>query len=320
MILVRYVSETGETIDIVPERFEPLSYSDLAFDSGKGSITYPFEIDAKSIEMLGHDNKPPAPGRVSIPIKFHQPLSVFALVDGGWLPPPFVIPSNFLVDRNVVSSLVRIRRGVSTVHTDWWFQFFNEFTALINPGLYAFEGKELRPPSFDEFRNSFDEASKEIASQLPGAKLVPYGAIQYKAAYDMLLEFSDRYDRETKFLMKVAPKVTFRPTNSHISQTEAEILETAAELGLKTHSLAVIAILACLYERADGSGFLAARRIIKPGINYAPQDAHNALADLRALEIFISGVGLSRAFRLVYLRQSDCGILVRTGCPWASLE
>jgi hypothetical protein len=59
-------------------------------------------------------------------------------------------------------------------------------------------------------------------------------------------------------------------------------------------SLVVLAILSCLYERIDGSGFTAARKIIKPRTTYTRQNAYNALSDLRALEIFVSGLGFQR--------------------------
>lgn len=275
----------------------PLSYSDLAFDQGGGPKTYSFIIDATSVQVPDDVNSRPQPGRVSLQLNFPQEPSIFALVDGGWLPPPFVLPSNFLVDRNVVANLVRIRRGLSNQHiekNEWWFHFFDAFAALINPVLYALEGDELRLPSFDQFRKSFDEATKEIETQLPGAKLITYDETHYKAAYSILLEYSERYGRETKFLMNVAPKVTFRLPTPQLLRTQKEILEIAGKLELKTHSLSVLAILACLYENVDGSGFLAARRIIKPRLAYTDQHAHNCIADLRALEIFMSGLGLDR--------------------------
>jgi hypothetical protein len=94
--------------------------------------------------------------------------------------------------------------------------------------------------------------------------------------------------------MSVAPKVTFRLPGSQLLSTQKEIIRIAGKLGLKTHSLSVLTILACLYENADGSGFLAARRIIKPSTTYSAENAHNAIADLRALEIFILSHGLDR--------------------------
>jgi hypothetical protein len=171
VIMIRILSGVGDMVDFVPESFMPLSYSDLPFDRSTEAKIYSFTIDAKSVQIPGNVSSERRPGTVSLQLKFPQGLSVFALVQGGWLPPPFVIASNFLVDRNVVSDLVRIRRGLSPQRmkqNDWWFQFFDHFNAFINPALYVLEGDKLRHPTFDEFRKSFDEAAKEIETQLPG--------------------------------------------------------------------------------------------------------------------------------------------------------
>jgi hypothetical protein len=296
-MLVRYETETGETIDILPEKFQPLSYSDLVIDYENQEKQYPIVIDAKSIESPQRAGQRTGPGRVSMPINVHRQLSIFALVDGGWLPPPFVIPPNFLVDRNVVASLAKIRQGNSRpdlTRSDWWFQFFNEFSALINPAQYAFEGNNQSSPSLEEFRRAFDEASVEISTRLPGARLVKYGPAQFRAAYALINDFANRQQRETDFLIKTAPVVSQRLADSQLKKAQAEILKTAEASSLKMRSLVVLAILSCLYERIDGSGFMAARKIIKPRTTYTRQNAYNALSDLRALEIFVSGLGFQR--------------------------
>jgi hypothetical protein len=222
---------------------------------------------------------------------------VFALVDGGWLPPPFVIPPQFLVDRNVVISLSQIRRGVlndAVKSRDWWFQFFENFSAVINPVLYAFEGKDRQTPTFDDFRRSFDAGSQEVSRQLPGSKLIAYDDIHYAAAYDSLLRLNNRYEREIKFLMASVPMILNRHPQAKLFAIQKAILKQAEDLNLLAHSLSVIAVLSCLYEEKDGSGFSAARRVLNPHSRYTRADAHNALCDLRALEIFTSSLGLEQ--------------------------
>jgi hypothetical protein len=173
MLLFRYIAETGETIDIIPDSVKPLSFGDLR-RAGTKDQSYRLEIAASSIEGLPNAQRPSGTGTVTLPITFRQPVSVFGLVKNGWLPPPFVQPAKFLVDRNVVAALAQIRRRVSKPNlnkTGWWFDFFHEFSAEINPALYAFEGNKRRPPTFEEFCRAFAEASNEIATQLPGATL-----------------------------------------------------------------------------------------------------------------------------------------------------
>ena len=298
MMLVRYTAETGEILDILPKAFRPLSFGDLESSVGTQDKTYPMKIEANSIEGLPDGKQPSGPGLVSIPITFRQPISIFGLVEGGWLPIPFVQPAKLLVDRNVVASLAQIRRGVTRSdlgHTDWWFEFFKEFSIEINPALYAFEGNNRRPTTFDEFCRAFEEASTEVAAQLPGATLTKYEGLHYEAAYALISDFADRHRRETEFLIKIAPRVAERVSDSRLLKIQSETLSSARELKLKFSSLAVLAVLACLYERRDGSGLLAARGILKPRSRYTAQDAYNALSDLRALELFVSGLGLERA-------------------------
>jgi hypothetical protein len=297
MRVIRYIAQTGETIDILPKSFKPFSYDELESRDEAQAPTYSLEIEASSIEGLADRNEPSGPGTVTIPITFGQPVSIFGLVEGGWLPLPFVQPAKFLVDRNVVASLVQIRRGISRpdlIHTNWWFEFFKDFSVEINAALYALEGNKRRTPTFDEFCHAFDEASAEIGSQLPGVTLTRYEHSHYLAAYALIIDFADRNRRETEFLIRIAPQVAERVADSHLHKIQSAILNQAKQFGLKLSSLVILTCLACLYERRDGSGLLAARRIIKPSRTYSEQDAHNALSDLRALELFASGLGLER--------------------------
>src|ERR1041384_639157 len=294
MFLFRYSAHSGEIIEFKAEAIEPLRFADL---EASQTQTYQMTIHAASITGLPDRSEPAGPGTVTMPITFGEPVSIFCLIEGGWLPLPFVDPPKFLADRNVVVALAQIRRKVSRAdlnHTDWWFQFFRGRSLEINPALYAFEGNNRRAPPLNEFIHAFDEASSEVSMQLPGATLTKYGRQHYEAAYALIVEFADRHRRETEFLLNVAPQLSERAADSRVLNIESEILNRGHELNLKSSSFVVLAALACLYERTDGSGFLAARRIIKPTKTFSPADAHNALSDLRALEFFVGGLGLGR--------------------------
>src|SRR5882724_7461466 len=95
MILVRYEAHTGETIDILPEKFQPLSYADLVIDYKNRDKQYSMQIDAKSVESSKMPGQAKGPATVSMPITFRKPLSIFALVDGGWLPLPLLFHRTF---------------------------------------------------------------------------------------------------------------------------------------------------------------------------------------------------------------------------------
>jgi hypothetical protein len=297
MIALKVVTPNGEEVDVIPDRVNPLSYNDLVSDHKNPDKLHPITLEASSVKLPDSKGESRQPADVSITMNFGQPASVFALVEGGWLPPPFVNPPQFLVDRNVVISLSQIRRGLSNEKIEsreWWFQLFENFSATINPVLYAFEGDNRQSPSFDDFRRSFDAASQEVSRQLPGSKLITYDEIHYAAAYDAVLRFADRYEREVQFLMTVAPMILSRSPQFKVRSIQEAILKQAQDLKLHARSLSVVAVLSCLYENKDGSGFGAARRVLKPSSKYTRADAHNAICDLRALEIFISGLGIER--------------------------
>ncbi len=64
------------------------------------------------------------------------------------------------------------------------------------------------------------------------------------------------------------------------------------ELSLK--SFVVLAVLGCLFEPKDGNGLLACRNLIKPKKKYTEEMAYNALADIRAIEVYGALRGIRR--------------------------
>lgn len=298
MMLIKYVSNDGETLEVVPKHFKKLLYADLLPNSTKDDKTYSIEIFGDSIDVTHNGIQSKRPVKVTTQIAFREPLTIYALVEGGWLPPPFVRPAYLLVDRNVISSLKMIAEGISRQDLesrDWWLRFFDNGKLVINPLLYALEGNERRRPSFAEFRNAFNEASLDVLSCLPNAKVVKYKSKHFHAAYAILTDLAGRTERETEFLLRTIPLIVTRVSDSRLLEVQSSILQIAESLRLTSRSLAVLAVLSCLYENRDGSGFLTARRILKPHSRYAAQDAHNALADIRSLELCIVSRGAVQA-------------------------
>jgi hypothetical protein len=294
MMIFKYVSDQGEIVEVIPEKFTPLTYSDLVANGGSAQ-QYAIEVFAKSIKLPnGRDE---GPGTASFPITFRQPLTIYSLVEGGWLPPPFVLPANYLVDRNVIRTFVRIREDSSKrelAPTHWWLQSLEGFPILINPVLYASEGANQRTPSFQEFLSDLEEGSAEIKTFLPNAKLTEFAPKDYAAIYSVVTDSLERQKREVEFLLTTAPRVVDRVSRSHLLGVESQVLAAAKKLNLKAESLCVLAVLSCLYEKPDGSGFKAARGIIKPKKAYTSKKAYNAVSDLRALEFFLAALGMER--------------------------
>lgn len=292
---IKYVSEENGTVEFSPKKFLPMTYDVLVCAMKNGS---PLKCEgiADTFDVLDEDNHENSisAGKFSFKINFRHNPSIFALVEGGWLPLPFANPSIFLVDRNVISVLSKISKTKRSdiKDTEWWIDFMKNSGFIINPILYAFEGGRQRLPTFNEFIDSLKKASLEIAKIFPNAKLIQYSDQTYNSVYKIVADFADRTDRETKFLLKVVNKIINRAKDSDLPKIQSEIIKYAVRYRLVGKSLLVLAVLSCLYEKKDGSGFSFARKIIKPKNKYNEKNAYNAIADMRLLEFFIASFGL----------------------------
>lgn len=297
-IVIKIEYPTGEIVQFVPKNFDPLAYQDLLSALVKKDKTYHFNCDVDSVEVERDgekiiENK----NRASFKIAFREPLSVYALINGGWLPPPFVNPPNLLADSNVIGFLGAIARGNPlpvVQEANWWFKLVTNPKLLINPLPYAFEGNQRRTPTFEELGQAYMEATKIIKELLPHANVVEFQDEHFRADYDLLAGATERDEKDTEFLIKAAPLVADSVSAAKLLAVETEILKIARSLGLEPKSsLAVLTVLCCLYDNGQ-SGYPAAKRIIKPRAGYTEANAYNALADLGALRLFLGAIALSR--------------------------
>lgn len=290
-----YVMESGESIEFIPEQIKPFSFSDIEQTSGNSNASFKLEVSAPTLDFIHNGENIKGSGTVSGNITFHQKPKVYTLVNEGWLPPAFVSPPNLLVDRNVVSILSKVAAGskrLDHLSTNWWMQFHKSTNLQVNPVLYALEGSKQKTPTFEEFCSAFDEATKLITKQLPFATVVSYSDVHYSAAYAVITDLAERNKREIKFLQEVAPILVNRCTDNEVLRLQNQVLSLSDTFGLNRKSFVVLSALACIYERCDGSGLLAARKIIKPKKNYSVENAFNALSDLSFLELYTATLAL----------------------------
>lgn len=231
-----------------------------------------------------------------IDVTFEYPVTVYALVCGGWFPLSLTPPGVLLIDRNILG-LIPQSSGTRTRHdfeaNRYWLTHTNVAHYKINPVLCAMESANRAIPTYGEFTRSFDEACNRIRKEWPHASLVEFAEIHYRAAYEMIEKVRPRHVNESQFLIKVSPLLFQRSAEKALRRIEATIIDVSSKCGLDAFSLPLLAALSCLYESKHGEIPSIGRKIINPSPSYTLADAHNALADLRALE-YLAVAGVSQ--------------------------
>lgn len=208
------------------------------------------------------------------------------LVRGGWLPSGLALRSNMVVmpDRCTISDLAsRYQDGQKIRAGDDFLDLFQDKPVRINPGLFALEGNCRQLPAPCEVEEQWAEACRKIRTALPQAQLTPDAAVVGLIA--ILDELRESTERKMQFLRQLAPILQSPISATRRSEVLQQVLEIAQTCGLQRNTLVVLAALSIVCVK-NGAG--PAKRIIKPSAKYSKQDAYNALADFRALELLIS--------------------------------
>jgi hypothetical protein len=288
---LRLETEDGRSAEWEPLRTRPLGLEDVFRLQADERATLPLEHVARDVVVDGVVH--PGFGTVKVPIEFNHPVLVFALVEGGWLPWVHAEPRRFLVDRNVLSALTKLRSG-----TQWNdAAAFRDWLAILpattlNPLPCAFEGDTHQTPSYEAFVAAFADAVETIKRALPQVQIVQFREPHFRAAYDMIQSLGERRGRESKFLLDVIPHLVHTTATSDILRREGEIIDAAVARGLSKCSLVVLVALSCLYVDTSQQNFSIGRKLLKPRTGYDAGDAYNALADLTHLELFIAGMSV----------------------------
>lgn len=286
----RGAHEDCQSVEIVPTFVHPLGTADIrALEADDSSA---LEMELAADEAIVDGEKKVGLVKLKANITFNKPVLVYALVQGGWLPLPFAIPSRFLVHRNVVILLRKIHEGKVSANAEslrWWTKFFSNDSAIFNPLPFTFEAGFRRKPTMVEFVSAYDEGATELLRALPNCHIVKFADTNYRLAYAQLEAFDARYEREVRFLQATCPLVTYRNSRSTEREVATTIVRTADQFQLYRSSLIVLAVLSCLYEDVHGTPPSIGRKVLKPKTVYTEADAFNAISDLRHMEIAAAG-------------------------------
>lgn len=298
MFITHIEEKTHNTISFKAKIFLPLSYDD--FCNARKEKFRLLNITCLTDTVRTEKNgvvESTGRGKIEMPVNFRHPLPVYALVKGGWLPPPFVQPPNLLADSNAIGNLEAINKGNAQPiyeQVDWWFTIPNESDISINSLFYAMEGNQFRTPTFEELKSSFATATEVIREKFPKANIIEYEDVHFQAAFELITSISGQNEKEIEFLIKAVPLIVTDVPTPELTKIESKIIRIAQEIKLDLKSLSVLTVLSRLYDNGR-SGYNVAKKILKPSSVYTKENAYNTLADLNALRLFIGFLALSES-------------------------
>ncbi len=293
--------DDGQTVNVTPVSIKPFGAEELLKSFNGVSQSYSLQIVGKNLTINGEVDS--RFFKINTEIVFKQTPLPYALVPGGWLPMPLAMPTNFMVDRNVVAQLKNIKSGAQRLDTEaveWWGNFFKDGTATFNPLSYAWESSKRRMPTYDEFYISIAEGTQELRMAFPLCKVIQFDEHALSSVYEVLSSFQARAEMETQFLVKVCPLIANIVAKGKEHSMLKQVIQIAKAHGIVSFSPIFTATISCLYEDNTGRQFSIGRKLLKPKAVYSPEMAFNAISDMRQLELTVAGHGCfgSEAFHL----------------------
>lgn len=228
--------------------------------------------------------------RFSFDLKLPQPLTIFALGSDGIYPLFLTRGMLHLLDRNLLTKM----SDSNTSESDrYWIEQLDSPQVTVNPIFTAAEGVDRAFPTIEQFVDAYFVAEAAIRACLPNAKLTPHTRSTVAQSYAFVEDVRSRRERETRFLVAVAPLIATRSAKAKLATIEETIISTAESFELTGASLSLLAVLSCLYDSPRDPSPAPGRKVINPTRDYTPAQAHNALSDLLALEFLLATTSLA---------------------------
>ena len=115
--------DSGCRVEFTPQGVQPLSLPELRAGGGRANPSYQMSWASNEVAIDG--NVTASGGVLKSTVSFKETPRPYALVTGGWLPVPLAIPPRFLVDRNVVFDLRKLRNYPARTDLGglpWWMK------------------------------------------------------------------------------------------------------------------------------------------------------------------------------------------------------
>jgi hypothetical protein len=281
---------TGRSATFADLKFRGLGYADLIEHTLGTPLTMPLRLaNAWVVESNLEGLALEAQASVSAVLNSPYSSRTLGLVRDGWLPSGIAFNDSMVVlpDRCVFTELAgRFRAGEKTKLEDKDFlDFLTGHPVRINPLLYVLEGNLKKNPDYASIEHQFDVATEIISAALPLAQIVPSGRGCLEGVRGLIRDGEASMARKQEFLMCLAPKLRAPIASRRVSDVWDDVLSTAKACGVPARSLVVLAALSVV---CVPNGKSPAKGLLKFNVSrYTVEDAYNALADLRSLEVLM---------------------------------
>ena len=211
--------------------------------------------------------------------------NAIGLVKGGWLPSILAATRDnavVLLDRNIVPQLLA-RFGDGKAAKPDFLDLFADRPVRLHPLLCVMEGNQREIPGPDQVQAELVVVAGKLAAAMPQAQVLA-DPLMLRGALGLIEDARASFGCKQAFLMQVAPLLSTPVGKGRLPEVWRAILAAADEAGVRRDALVV---LAALSVAAIPNGRSPATGLLKCRAQYAPADAYNALADLRALELLM---------------------------------
>ncbi|HEY6817684.1 MAG TPA: hypothetical protein VI168_19280 [Croceibacterium sp.] len=277
------------TLSFVNAQVQPLDFATLQRARLNQRLTIP--LVWRGGTLVGTTIKGQEPGETinaSATLESRFTSQAIGLVKGGWLPSAFAVmhqKTTILIDRNVVSKIVSRfengrRRGR---HPPDFIDLFADQPIRINPLLFVLEGNNRSIPTPSEAAAQLEEVERKLRAALPQAELV-IGPDSLLGALGLIEDSRASLERKQHFLRCIAPCMVSPVARRDVEARWNDVVLAADLYGVPRQSLVVLAALSAV---AVPNGKSPAKNLLKFRNGYTEAEAYNALADLRAIELFI---------------------------------
>lgn len=277
------------TIAFANAEVQPLDFTSLRDARLDHPITIPLKWrNGTLVETTIEGTKPGQVINAAATLDSPFTSCAIGLVKGGWLPSAFAVThqnTTMLIDRNVVTQIVgRFENGQRRREQQDFLDLFADQPIRINPLLFVMEGNRRAIPSAAEAEAQMQEVSAKLHAALPKAEIA-VGPEHLKGALGLIEDSRASLVSKQHFLRHLAPLLASPVARSDVEARWNDIIVAADLHGVRRQSLVVLAALSAV---AVPNGKSPAKRLLKFRNGYTEADAYNALADLRAIELFIA--------------------------------